>query len=84
MTPIDHPPYSPDLTPCDFFLFPRLKRDMKGQRFATVEEVKQKSLHELKTIPVDEFINCFEQWKKRLQKCIAVDGVYFEGDKNLI
>nr|CAI5864484.1 unnamed protein product [Callosobruchus analis] len=40
MTPIVHPPYSPDLAPCDFFLFPRLKRDMKGKRFATVEEVK--------------------------------------------
>nr|CAI5835909.1 unnamed protein product [Callosobruchus analis] len=38
MTPIVHPPYSPNLAPCDFFLFPRLKRDMKGKRFATVEE----------------------------------------------
>lgn len=84
MTPIDHPPYSPDLAPSDFFLFPRLKRNMKGQRFTTVEEVKQNSLHELKAIPVDEFTNCFEQWKKRLQKCITVDGNYFEGDKNLM
>ncbi|UYV68402.1 NPY1R [Cordylochernes scorpioides] len=29
---IPHPPYSPDLAPCDFFLFPRLKREMKGNR----------------------------------------------------
>ncbi|PNF31047.1 hypothetical protein B7P43_G17721 [Cryptotermes secundus] len=29
MTPVPHPPYSPDLAPCDFFLFPRMKRDMK-------------------------------------------------------
>ncbi|PNF22071.1 hypothetical protein B7P43_G09295 [Cryptotermes secundus] len=31
MTPVSHPPYSPDLAPCDFFLFPRMKRDMKGK-----------------------------------------------------
>ena len=30
------PPYSPDLAPCDFFLLPRLKRTMKGRRFATI------------------------------------------------
>ncbi|UYV73896.1 hypothetical protein LAZ67_11001326 [Cordylochernes scorpioides] len=33
---IPHPPYSPDLAPCDFFLFPRLKRDMKGKHWETV------------------------------------------------
>lgn len=84
MTPIEHPPYSPDLAPCDFFLFPRFKKNMKGQRFATVEEVKQKSQSELKAIPVSEYQNCFEEWKARLQKCIAVNGCYFEGDKNLM
>ena len=60
MTPFAHPPYSPDLAPCDFFLFPRLKRDMKGKRFATVEEVKEKSLEGLKNIPISEFVKCFE------------------------
>ena len=29
----DHPPYSPDLSPCDFWLFPRLKEMLAGQRF---------------------------------------------------
>ncbi|PNF43896.1 hypothetical protein B7P43_G02795 [Cryptotermes secundus] len=31
MTSVPHPPYSPDLALCDFFLFPRMKRDMKGK-----------------------------------------------------
>lgn len=35
-----HPPYSPDLAPFDFFLFPRLKSALKGQRFQDVEEIK--------------------------------------------
>ncbi|KAG5316889.1 MOS1T transposase, partial [Acromyrmex insinuator] len=37
------PPYSPDLAPCDFFLFPKLKRPMKGRRYATIEEIKTAS-----------------------------------------
>ena len=44
-------PYSPDLAPCDFFQFPKLKRPMKGRRFATIEEIKTESLRELKDIP---------------------------------
>ena len=40
-TPVaPHPPYSPDLAPNDFFLFPRLKRVLKGKRFETLEAVK--------------------------------------------
>ncbi|UYV73491.1 hypothetical protein LAZ67_10003698 [Cordylochernes scorpioides] len=35
------PPYSPDLAPCDFFLFPKLKRPMKGRRYATLEILKK-------------------------------------------
>ena len=37
--------------------------DMKGKRFATVEEVKQKSLEGLKNIPISEFKKCFAQWE---------------------
>ena len=37
------PPYSPDLATADFFLFPKLKLQMKGKRFATIEEIKEKS-----------------------------------------
>jgi hypothetical protein len=34
-----HPPYSPDLAPCDFFLFPRLKSILKGKQFQDVAEI---------------------------------------------
>jgi len=37
---LPHPPYSPDLTPSDFHLFPKLKELLKGQRFSCDEEVK--------------------------------------------
>ncbi|PNF35638.1 hypothetical protein B7P43_G18390, partial [Cryptotermes secundus] len=80
MTPVPHPPYSPDLAPCDFFLFPRMKRDVKGKRFADVAEVKEKTTEALSSISKDEFRQCFEKWNKRLDKCISVSGEYFEGD----
>jgi histone-lysine N-methyltransferase SETMAR len=37
---VPHPPYSPDLSPCDFFLFPRLKSTLKGKRFQDVAEIQ--------------------------------------------
>ncbi|XP_071448089.1 histone-lysine N-methyltransferase SETMAR-like [Hetaerina americana] len=36
----DHPPYSPDLVPSDFHLFPELKKWLGGQRFQTNEELQ--------------------------------------------
>jgi len=53
MTVIPHPPYSPNLAPCDFFLFPRTKRQMKGKRFADVSEVKKKTLEVLNSISTE-------------------------------
>ena len=75
-----HPPYSPDLTLSNFFLFPWMKKILKGKRFADVEEVKQKMAEALKCIKIDGFKNCLEQWEKHLDRCIASNGECFEGD----
>lgn len=75
------PPYSPDIAPCDFFLFPKMKTNMKGRRFANIEEIKRQSLNELNAIPKSEFQKCFEDWKKRWHNCIIYDGDYFQGNK---
>jgi len=79
-TIIPHPPYSPDLAPCDFFLFPTMKKTLKGKRFATMEEVKTASQEAPNNIKLHQFQRCFTQWEKRLDKCIASNGEYFEGD----
>jgi len=65
MAVIPHPPYSPDLAPCDFFLFPHMKGQMKGKRFADISEVKKKTLEVLNNINTEEFQKCFQQWEKR-------------------
>ena len=72
----------PDFCPksSHFFLFPRMKRDLKGKRFQNVEEVREKTTEALKAITLQEFQNCFEQWRKRWDKSIDSQGEYFEGD----
>ena len=40
-TELEHPPYSPDLAPSDFFLFPKLKKELRGRRFSNSSEVTQ-------------------------------------------
>ena len=51
---------------CDFFMFPRMKGQMKGKRFAGVREVKKKMLEVLNNISMEEFQKCFQQWEKML------------------
>jgi hypothetical protein len=71
-------PYSPDLSPCDFFLFPRLKNHLKVRHFGTLDNI-QKSLTD-KSIQAETFKHCYEQWKQRLHRCVAVEGNCFEGE----
>ena len=40
---VPQPPYSPDLAPRDFWLFPKLKRPLRGHRFDTIEEIQAES-----------------------------------------
>ena len=75
-----HPPYSPDLSPNDFFLFPRLKRHLKGRRFEDTEAIKVNATAQLRSISITDFQACFQAWKERWSKCVLSQGEYFEGD----
>jgi histone-lysine N-methyltransferase SETMAR len=74
------PHYSPDLSPSDFFLFPRLKNHLKGRHFGTLDNIQQSVTDELKGILAEAFQHCYDQWKQRLRRCVAAQGNYFEGD----
>jgi transposase len=80
-TVLPQPPYSPDLAPADFFLFPKLKSTLKGRRFESIEASKTNSLAQLRNIPKTVFQECFKTLKKRWQRCIQSRGEYTEGDK---
>lgn len=75
-----HAPYSPDLAPCDFYLFPKVKSALKGTRFESVEAVKEKAAELLKGLTEIDFQHCFEQWKIRMERCRDREGEYIEGD----
>jgi hypothetical protein len=76
------PPYLPNVTPSDFFLFTRMKGQMKGESFAYVSEVKKKTLKVLNIISIQDCQKCFHQYEKRLYNCIGSKGEYFEGDQS--
>ena len=81
ITTLPHPPYSTDLTPCDFILFPKLKDHLKGHYFGTVENVQAAATRALNNISSEDFLHCYEEWQQRWIRCIRSQGAYFEGDK---
>jgi transposase len=48
---VPQPPYSPDLSPCDFFLFPKLKFHLKGRHLGTVDNIQKVVTDQLRALP---------------------------------
>ena len=80
---LEHPPYLPDLAPCDVWLFPKMKATLKGTHFASVEEIKTAVTRQLRDLKEEDFTECFQGWQRRMNKCIYTEGDYFEGDEKL-
>ena len=55
VTVLDHPPYSPDLAPADYFLFPKVKSDLKGCLFDPISDIEKAVTGTLNTIAKDDF-----------------------------
>jgi hypothetical protein len=60
---IPHPPYSQDLAPCDFALFPKLEMKLKGH-FETVSDIQRESQAVLNSIKENDSHSAFKAWKK--------------------
>jgi len=75
---LQQPPYSPDLALCDFYLFPRLTKVLKGHQFEATEDIKRNSMKTLLDIPNEEFAKCFQQRQTHWAKCVAAEGNYVE------
>ena len=73
---VPHCPYSPDLVPCDFFLFPKLR----GCRYETIEEMKEALMKVINLLTQEDFHGAFQKLLEWYNKCIAARGDYFEGD----
>ena len=73
---VRHPPYSPDLAPCDFWLFSKLR----GCRYETIEEMKEAVTRVIDTHTQEDFHGAVQNLLEGYNKCIAAGGDYFEGD----
>jgi histone-lysine N-methyltransferase SETMAR len=73
---LPHPPYSPDLAPCDFWLFAHLKQCLEGQFFDDDIQLRLAVSAILMAIDIDVFVRVFDEWKRRLQQCIDQGGDY--------
>ena len=74
---VDHAPYSPDLAPANFFLFPKMKEELAG-RYLTQDGFKTAWEGVARTITTDDFAAAFRRWFERCQKCVEIGGNYVE------
>ncbi len=73
-----HPPYSPDLAPSDFFLFPKLKQALGGQRFSTDAEVTSAVKAFFRKQSTEFYRDGLSMIVHRYSKCLGEDGTYVE------
>ena len=73
---VPHPLYSPDVGPCDFCLFPKLR----GCRYETIEEMKEAVMKVIDMLTQEDFHEAFQKLLEWYNKGIAAGGDYFEGD----
>ena len=73
---VPHPSYSPDLAPCDYWLFPKLR----GCRYETIEKIRETVTEVTDMLTQEDFHGAFQKLVEWCNKCIAVGGDYFEED----
>jgi hypothetical protein len=77
---VSKPPHSPDLIPCDFFLFLKHKFHLKGRHFGTVGNIQKGVTDQVRGIQHEDFQHCYREWE-RLRRCMASQGNCFERDE---
>jgi histone-lysine N-methyltransferase SETMAR len=75
---IEHPPYSPDLAPSDYYLFPNLKKELRGKKFWSEEKMMSAVNDHFAAKSSDYFLTGLQLLHSRSEKCIAVSGDYIE------
>ena len=68
---LNHPPYSPDLSPCDFFSFPRLKEMLSGNKYMSRSSLGSAIYQCLQQIPKEDLFICFPRLGKKVTKTMS-------------
>ena len=72
---VPHPPYSPDFSPCDFWLFLNLRSCL----YEKIEEMKEVVKKVIDTLTQEDFHGAFQKLLERYNKCIAAGVDDFKG-----
>ena len=75
---VPHPPYSPDLAPSDFYLFPNLKRPLRGRHFQDDNDLLQAVGEVVRDLEKDGLLHVFHKRCERMEKCVRIGGGYVE------
>ena len=78
LQPLYHNPYSADLSPPDYFVFPKLKIKLQGLQFANVAEIQEAVTDELKKVQKEEFSAAFQKLYDCVKAYMYANGAYFE------
>jgi len=78
VTMLDHPPYSPDLAPADYFLFRKVKSHLKGGLFNSILYIQKAMTSTLNTIAKDDFYKGIQRLYDRANLCVQLEGMYVE------
>lgn len=76
---LGHPPYCPDMSPPDFDLFPKVKENLRGVRFANLEELEAATAAEVQRIKSGCLETGIANLPLRWNMVIEMKGHYFEG-----
>jgi transposase len=76
---LPHPPYSPDMSPSDFDLFPKFKKALRGKRFRSIEEVSNEVTRVIRCINNEGVLTGIQDLPKRWIAVIKHNGDYIEG-----
>lgn len=75
---LQHPPYSPDLAPMDFRVFPEVKKMLRGKHFDTSFDLKIETQKIIANYSSDWYSDIYQKWVYRHRKCVATHGDYVE------
>jgi hypothetical protein len=77
---VPKPPYTPDLSPCDFLLSLKLKFHLKGRHFETMNNIQKVMTDQPRALPHEDFQHCYREWEQLLRWCMPSQQNYFEVD----
>ena len=73
---LNHPRYSPDLAPCDSYLFLKMKENLRGQSFESEEDIIVVTKGALRVLEKVTYVAAFESWLRQRHKCLDNGGDY--------